>query len=171
MTWIRQSLQHRLVARGATAIFRRASSLTARAGDAPLGIAGDDFLKYDIMSPIVTKVIQVDHSVAGTLKMLHDRHLPACEHLSTGRQIIVDWYSYLPVAVTALAVSRKKRVQMVIEPTHGILNGDVQIPEGVVVGHFYFTPDRRCDVPQLDSKPKNRPFHRVFNLSSCAIIH
>lgn len=46
-------------------------------------------------------------------------------------------------------------MQVLVEPAHAILNGDVQVPEVVVRGNFDPPPDRGLDVAQGDLQLQN----------------
>ena len=52
--------------------------------------------------------------------------------------------------VAAGRIRELKFVQVVVGPAHRILEGDVEVPEGVAGGHLDATPDGRLDLLERD---------------------
>lgn len=170
MRWIRQSLQHCLITPRTTAILWRASSFPIGTRDRSLGITVNDVSQHNIVNPIVPEVVHISHPVPNVVEVLRYRHRPACDRLPATHEFFLNRYSNLPTTIVVMFVDRKERMQMVVQPSHGVLNCDVQIPKRVAARHLYLAPDRGRNVAQFDPKSKNIPFPRFFDCSLHAII-
>src|SRR5262245_61782996 len=59
-------------------------------------------------------------------------------------------------------------MQVVIEPAHRVLNGDVQIPESIVTRHLDLTPDQRVALQEFDAKAQHKRLGRNNQLASAS---
>ena len=78
------------------------------------------------------------------------RYLPTRDHGAALRVVVrgnADGHDALLVSV-----EQSELVQVVVEPPHGVLDGDVQVPEGIRLGHLNASPDERVDPGQHNEK-------------------
>ncbi|MGK0169644.1 MAG: hypothetical protein ACI9W2_001367, partial [Gammaproteobacteria bacterium] len=65
-----------------------------------------------------------------------------------------------------LLVWHMELVQVIVEPTHRILNGDMQLPERIPGRHQQFAPDGRRNPQEFDAKSQNI----VPSINPCAAV-
>jgi hypothetical protein len=62
-------------------------------------------------------------------------------------------------------VRDREAMQVVVEPAHRVLDGDVQIPEGVVARHLDLPPDQRVGLLELDTEAQYQRLGGHFELA------
>ncbi len=126
------------IAVGATAIFRRASSLPLHAARvANAFFDGQGLLNVDAMLPIIPKIVIVAESQAASLD----------EIAQSDRACIVELAPTFEIPV--FFTIDDESVHVLIVPIHADLDNVVQFVQGAVV-HLHPPPDQRLDVVQRD---------------------
>ena len=101
------------------------------------------------MFPVVTEVVRVGDAHGGVGQVDCERHHP------TGTWELVA-LERVRIGNTDLGgcagggISHVELVQVKVEPPHGVLDGDVQVPEGVRRGHFDPAPNDRLAMGEGD---------------------
>src|SRR5438309_7865110 len=100
------------------------------------------------MSPSIPEIVEIGGARALGLKVGRNRHLPARARRALVREVAVgDADAYRR---TRGRLDRLEFVEMVVLPSHRVLDGDVQVPERVDVGHLDASPDGGLDVLEHD---------------------
>jgi hypothetical protein len=108
------------------------------------------------MLPTVAKVIFIHRAVARSQEVPHDRHFPTRQKCGRIFEIIRVGDSDL-IGLAALAIHHAESMKMAVEPPHGILDGDMKVPEAVTRGHLDPSPNEWLDVTEVDLEPKSFP--------------
>ena len=104
------------------------------------------------MLPALAEVVLVLDRVAGLLKDLDDRNLPAgFARLATQ---LLGWNADPDLVL--VVPDGLEQVQVPILPAHRVLNRDVDVPEGVARWDDDPTPDRRGDALELNAELQDR---------------
>src|SRR5262245_40516558 len=127
-----------------------AAAVLGRAGPGAVDTEGillawlprQDRLERQLVFPPIAEVILVRNGGAGTGEVAGNGNLPARQRgLFALERVGVRYADLLYVA--RCGPSHTEDVQMVVEPAHRVLKGDVQIPEAVGLGHLDSPPDGR----------------------------
>ena len=96
------------------------------------------------MFPTVSKIILIIGAVPRLQKIFGQRNFPAGKR----KQIALKWLvvgNPNLVDLTSFGIGNTKHVKMIIDPTHRILNRDMQIPEIIACWHLNPAPYRWLD--------------------------
>ena len=141
-----------LVPTDATAVLGWTCPLAREAARIPHALlARPDRLKSDLVFPAVSEVVLVPGNRTRVGEVAGDGDLPSRQDGLVPLEGILIWNADLHRVARARPADAKK-VQVVVEPTHGILDGDMQVPEGVGPGHLDGPPDRRHYLQKDDSE-------------------
>src|SRR5581483_2064534 len=96
------------------------------------------------MLPAITKIVLVQHRYPGSDEVVGDRNLPAWQDsavtLLIGKSNLDGPFAF--------GLRKVEGVKMVVEPTHGILDRYVKVPERILLWHLYTPPNRGRDPAQ-----------------------
>ena len=141
-----------LVPTDATAVLRWTGPLAREAARIPYALlARHDRLESHLVFPAVSEVVLVPGRGTRAAKVAGDGDLPSRQGGLVPLEGILIWNADLRHVARAWPVHAKK-VQVVVEPTHGILDGDMQVPEAVGPRHLDGPPDRRRYLQKDDSE-------------------
>ncbi len=126
-----------------TAIFGWTSTRTINAPGIFLAFFPEkNSFKQDFMLPVITKIVHVVCSDSDIGKIVRNGDFPTRMNLrDTLKYEIVRDANFRCVA--GVFPADDKEVQVVVQPTHGILNRYMQIPKAVVFRYLNAPPDGR----------------------------
>lgn len=107
------------------------------------------------MLPVITEVVDVERGkrmVSAVIEVIRHAHTP------TGNAGPLSWFLIGRNANArdfVFGVKEPELMEMIVEPPHRILDGDVEVPEGVRQWHLDSAPDKRIGPAQDDEKLMN----------------
>ena len=142
MVRIRNGFQKKLVPWDSAAILRWTLPLSGQANGIGLFPARrQSSLQLHDVDPPVAEVVLVDCDGGYLVQVVLDRDLPSGQSPPSSFIFIIRNANLHETS--SLKIGKAKGVQMGVQPSHGILNGDVKIPERVARGDLNPPPDRR----------------------------
>ena len=143
--WIEEHLEQTLIAKSPTAVLWRAGPGSLKAYwilCSPNSIP--DPFKENLVLPAIAKIILIAGGIARSPEIRRYRHFPSGQKDAVSLKGILLGDPDL-VKPTGLGVSDSEHVKVIIEPSHRVLDRDMQIPESIAIGHLNPSPDRWID--------------------------
>src|SRR6266404_1454225 len=133
----------------------RAADILGRAGTrardaarvAP-AVSREDVLDFESVVPVVAEVVEVAHRLRTVCQVARDRDFPSGERRPLVREFLVGDPDAL--AAQRLRIDDDELVQVAVRPAHRVLDGDVEIPEGVGLRHQEAAPDEWVRIGEHD---------------------
>jgi len=100
--------------------------------------------KNNFVFPVITKIILVYTSRSHIIKIICNGNFPAWKDLVFALESVFIGNSYFNFRMSTFLPDSEK-MQVIIKPTHGILNRDMQVPERIGFGDENASPDKRRD--------------------------
>src|SRR3990172_9153577 len=97
----------------------------------------------DVVHPFVPEIVAVYSMVVAAREVVRNRELPTGFPRPVVKLIARDTD---PVTSPGGRIEDFKLMQVVVEPAHGVLDGNMKIPKGVDSWHLNSTPDGRLDL-------------------------
>lgn len=141
------------VAVDATAVFRRTSAFTGDGTRIAAVVGRLDPLVHEHVLPVVAEVMRIHRGRGVPVPPVEERrqaHVPA-GHDGSIPGVVIGGDSNRHHASLG-RVQQPELVQVVVEPARRILEGDVQVPEGVSLGHLNAPPDERVGAGEHDQE-------------------
>src|SRR5690606_10208067 len=142
-----QGFEQAFVTAGAAAVVRRGRTLARGAARVFLARSGrQHFFERDQMQPAIAEVVFILQARVGPGQDIGHAVLPVGE-----RRVVVEIVQRHPETRMAVPLTYGPELMQVgVSPGEGALDGDVQVPEGVVARHLQAAPDQGLDLLELD---------------------
>jgi hypothetical protein len=140
MPTITNGLQELRVPRRAADFFWRTRARAANAARIRTFAGGQEFFKFEDVLPVIPEVVPIPDRIRPIRQVPRDRDLPAGQSGPFIRHFVIGCAANA-LHPTGLRIDDDKLVQVIVLPAHRILNGDVEVPERVPLGHLNPTPD------------------------------
>jgi len=133
-------------------------------------LAGEDFLEYDLMLPIIPKIVFILHSHVWSREIIRNREVPTRQGVETVVPPFIVRDADVVDLPRCLRIADTEQMKVVVLPAHGILYRYMKVPETVGFGNLDSSPDLRLNPLQTHLELVNslESSHRPLGLANGA---